>query len=66
MKAIALITKETHQMVVFMGKRSDYKKKTTFECHWCDYRTCRKGHKCKWYKQWVKKVVNKKRKQDKD
>lgn len=49
-----------------MGKRSDYKKKTTFECNWCDYRTCRKGHKCKWYKQWVKKIVNKKRKQVKE
>ena len=32
-----------------MGKHSDYKKKTSFECNWCDYRTCRKGHKCKWY-----------------
>lgn len=43
-----------------MGKLSDYKKKTTAECHYCDYCTCRKGHKCKWYKRWAKKIVNKK------
>ena len=43
-----------------MGRLSDYKKKTTMECHYCDYCICRKGHKCKWYKRWVKTVVNKK------
>lgn len=43
-----------------MGRLSDYKKKTTMECNYCDYCTCRKGHKCKWYKRWVKTVVNKK------
>ena len=43
-----------------MGSRSDYKKKTTAECHYCDYCTCRKNRKCKWYKKWVKKIVNKK------
>ena len=43
-----------------MGKHSDYKKITTFECNWCDYRTCRKGHPCTWYKKFVKKVVSNK------
>ena len=46
---------------ILMGKYSDYKKRTTFECHWCHFRglKCKKGHKCSWYKKWVKKVVNK-------
>ena len=49
-----------------MGSRSDYKKKTTAQCHWCDYSwKCRKGHKCKWYKKWVKTVINKKGKKTK-
>ena len=49
-----------------MGKHSDYKKKTTAECHWCDYKhKCRKGHKCSWYKRLVKKVLNKKKKEKK-
>lgn len=43
-----------------MGKLFDYKKQTTAECRYCDYCTCRKGHKCKWYKRWVKKFTNKK------
>lgn len=48
-----------------MGRLSDYKKKTTFECNWCDYRICRKGHRCKWYKHWVKTVVDKRGKNGK-
>lgn len=48
-----------------MSSRSDYKKKTTAQCHWCDYSyKCRKGHKCKFYKWWVKKVANKKKKEN--
>lgn len=43
-----------------MGNRSDYKKRTTKECYYCDYAICRKNRKCKWYKKWVKKVANKK------
>lgn len=43
-----------------MGSRSDYKKKTTKECHYCDYCYCRKGHKCNWYKKFVKKIAKKK------
>lgn len=43
-----------------MGTHSDYKKKTTSECHYCDYRICRKGHKCKWYKKFVKMFARRK------
>ena len=43
-----------------MGIRSDYKKNTTKECHYCDYLTCRKGHKCKWYKKFVKMFARRK------
>lgn len=39
-----------------MGKHSDYKKRTTGECHWCDFpKNCRKGHKCSRYKRLAKK-----------
>lgn len=34
-------------------KGSSYKKTTTGECHFCDYK-CRKGHKCNHYKKIVK------------
>ena len=44
-----------------MGKFSDYKKLTSSECHYCDYTyKCRKGHKCNWYKAYVKKWRKKK------
>ena len=39
-----------------MGKFSDYKKKTSALCHYCDYCICRKNKKCNWYKQYVKKL----------
>ena len=44
-----------------MGKFSDYKKKSTSLCHYCDYCICRKNKKCNWYKRWVKKwrIINK-------
>lgn len=39
-----------------MGKHSDYKKKTTKECAWCDYSTPRCRRKsCKYYRDYVKK-----------
>ena len=39
-----------------MGKHSDYKKRTTAECHYCDYSyRYRKGHKCSHYKKLAKK-----------
>ena len=38
-----------------MGKHSDYKKQKSMLCHYCDYLSCRKGHKCKQYKKFVKK-----------
>lgn len=44
-----------------MGVHSDYKKNTTKECHYCDYLTCRKGHKCKWYKKFVKMFARRKK-----
>lgn len=38
-----------------MGRYSDYKKKVKNNpCYYCDYQTCRKGHKCKVYKKYVK------------
>lgn len=44
-----------------MGIRSDYKKVTTKECCYCDWSyKCRKGHPCKWYKKFIKKVVSNK------
>ena len=43
-----------------MGKYSDYKKVTCKECHFCDYLICRKGHKCKWYKRFVKNIKKRK------
>lgn len=49
-----------------MGKRGNYKKRTTAECHYCDYLTCRKGHKCSWYKRLVKKFKTKRRKAEND
>lgn len=49
-----------------MGKRDNYKKRTTAECHYCDYLTCRKGHKCSWYKRFVKKFKTKRRKAEND
>lgn len=42
-----------------MGKHSNYKKQSSSECHYCDYCTCRKGHKCNWFKRYVKKFKNK-------
>lgn len=40
-----------------MGKRTDYKKSSSFECAFCDYNwKCRKGHPCSVYKKTVKKV----------
>ena len=54
--------KDANHNIFTMGKRSDYKKKTTKECHWCDYSyKCRKNKKCSWYKKWVKKIVDNKR-----
>ena len=40
-------------------KTNAYKKTTTKECAWCDYRVCRKGHKCSWYKKYVKQFNKK-------
>lgn len=37
-------------------KGNSYKKNTFSICHYCDYCTCRKGHKCSWYKKMVKKI----------
>lgn len=42
-----------------MGKYSDYKKKASVKCHYCDYCTCRKGHKCNWFKKFVKQFRKK-------
>lgn len=40
-----------------MGKQTDYKKSSSFECAFCDYSwKCRKGHPCGVYKKTVKKV----------
>ena len=36
--------------------RNDYKKLTVKECRFCDYLTCRKGHKCKHYKKHIKSI----------
>ena len=44
-----------------MGRHSDYKKLTTGECHYCDWNTCRKGHKCNWYKRHVKKTIGRRK-----
>ena len=34
--------------------RSEYRKTKSGICHYCDYH-CRKGHKCGWYKRFVKR-----------
>jgi hypothetical protein len=49
-------------------KGNEYKKETTSLCHWCDYykSKCRKGHKCKKYKEEVKNKNFKKRSKDLD
>ena len=44
-----------------MGSRSDYKKNTLKECWYCDYGVCRKGHRCGWYKRFVKKTANRRK-----
>lgn len=41
-------------------KGNNYKKERTSLCHYCDY-SCRKGHKCKYYKKYVKSKFCKKR-----
>lgn len=43
-----------------MGRRCDYKKQTIKICHYCDYDNCRKGHKCRWYKKFVKRIKKEK------
>ena len=46
-----------------MGKFSNYKKLPKLNsCYWCDYLTCRKGHKCSTYKKHAKKFKQKDRK----
>lgn len=45
-----------------VGKNSDHKKMYSMECAYCDFRVCRKGHKCKWYKKFVKNNGNTKQK----
>lgn len=40
-------------------KSNTYKKSASFFCHFCDY-TCRKGHRCRVYKQYAKRYGNKK------
>ena len=46
-----------------MGKFSNYKKIPKLNlCYWCDYLTCRKGHKCSTYKKHAKKFKQKDRK----
>ena len=32
------------------------RKNASYLCNWCEYCTCRKGHKCSWYKRQVKKL----------
>ena len=49
-----------------MASRGEYRKRISHECHYCDYQTCRKGHKCKWYKKFVKKYVKRKKVQNND
>ena len=41
-------------------KRSN-KKSSSGYCYYCDYLTCRKGHSCSKYKEWVKSKFSKKR-----
>ena len=48
--------KERKEKEKRMGKRTDYKKTSSWECAFCDYSwKCRKGHKCGVYKKAVKK-----------
>lgn len=43
-----------------MGKYSNYKRMIKSNpCYYCDYLLCRKGHKCKYYKKYVKKYSRK-------
>lgn len=41
-------------------KRNGDKISASGLCHYCDYR-CRKGHRCSWYKRWVKRFRKRKR-----
>ena len=34
------------------------RKNASYLCNWCEYCTCRKGHKCSQYKRQVKKLKN--------
>lgn len=39
-------------------KGNQFKKETTGLCHFCDYTwKCKKGHKCNYYKKWIKKYA---------
>lgn len=44
-------------------KSNSYKKLMGRECKYCDYVTCRKGHKCNEYKKFAKKYSPKRKKQ---
>lgn len=43
-------------------KSAIHKKERSALCYWCEYKVCRKGHKCSWYKQWVKRYKKNQRK----
>jgi hypothetical protein len=43
-------------------KNNNFSRVTVKECSYCDYLTCRKNKKCKWYKHYIKSIGNTKRK----